>query len=119
MQVQINDIFFALHALVLTAVTVTQCFIYEVAHFPSCEYSYSFLGFEKFISHLQRDGQRVSNTCRVILAALTLFGLISGVLYAARVVSALEVIELISYIKLAVTLVKYIPQAGLCAHFSH
>ncbi|KAL0119874.1 hypothetical protein PUN28_007952 [Cardiocondyla obscurior] len=85
--VQINDIFFALHALFATTVTITQCFIYEIGN------------------------QRVSTTARIIHAVFALFILISLILSCVKTIQWLDFLYYCSYVKLSITLIKYIPQA--------
>lgn len=87
--VLLNDVIFTLHAVLITAITIFQCFIYE------------------------RGKQRVSIISRVILAGSWLFALITLIITAASsgsVITWLEFIYYFSYIKLGVTLIKYIPQ---------
>ncbi|PAA90977.1 hypothetical protein BOX15_Mlig021028g4 [Macrostomum lignano] len=87
--VEIADVVFALHAVVITSVQVVQCCLYE------------------------RGGQRMSLTARLLLAAMLLF------LLATLLVSAfwqagfdwLNYLYCVSYVKLTVTLIKYSPQA--------
>lgn len=88
--VLLNDVIFTLHAVFITSVTIIQCFIYE------------------------RGNQRVSNISRVILVCMWLFAIITLVIAAASkgsVISWLDYVYYFSYIKLGVTLIKYIPQA--------
>ncbi|XP_019696408.1 cystinosin homolog isoform X2 [Harpegnathos saltator] len=85
--VQVNDIFFSLHAVFATAVTVTQCFIYESGN------------------------QRVSTTARIIHGIFTTFILISLILSFARIIQWLDFLYYCSYVKLSITLIKYVPQA--------
>ncbi|EGD78852.1 nephropathic cystinosis [Salpingoeca rosetta] len=85
--VQPNDVFFSIHAVVLTIVTIAQCFVYE------------------------RGGQRVSKICIVLLTGAWLFAIISVGLAAGGIISWLQFLNFFSYIKLGVTLIKYIPQA--------
>ncbi|XP_069784477.1 cystinosin isoform X2 [Narcine bancroftii] len=82
-----SDVFFSLHAILLTVFTICQCFLYE------------------------RGEQRVSKVTTVILVALWLFGSIILFVAIADKVSWLQYLYYISYIKLVVTLIKYIPQA--------
>ncbi|KAJ8912916.1 hypothetical protein NQ315_017246 [Exocentrus adspersus] len=85
--VQVNDIVFALHAAAATIFTITQCFIYE------------------------RQEQRVSITARVIIGLFGAFLFISIILAAASVIHWLDFLYFCSYVKLTITLIKYIPQA--------
>jgi len=85
--VQINDIVFALHATVATAVTIGQCFFYE------------------------RGNQRVSWTARGILSVFAVFVFISLILASTDVIKWLDFLTYCSYVKLTITLIKYVPQA--------
>ncbi|XP_055983286.1 cystinosin [Sorex fumeus] len=82
-----NDVFFSLHAMVLTLVVLVQCFIYE------------------------RGQQRVSRPAICFLVLSCLFTLITLILAAVGVTTWLQFLFCFSYIKLAVTLIKYFPQA--------
>ncbi|CAG9784867.1 unnamed protein product [Diatraea saccharalis] len=85
--VQLNDVFFSLHAAFATLITITQCFIYE------------------------REDQRVSNAGRGVLGLFGGIVVITACLGAASVVEWLDFLYYCSYIKLAITLIKYVPQA--------
>ncbi|GLV35873.1 Cystinosin [Carabus blaptoides fortunei] len=85
--VQINDIVFAIHASMACLITITQCFIYESAE------------------------QRVSFTARGILSTFSVFLLISMILAASSVIHWLDFLYYCSYVKLTITLIKYVPQA--------
>ncbi|XP_071952166.1 cystinosin-like [Antedon mediterranea] len=90
--VLINDVCFTLHAIFITAVTIIQCLIYE------------------------RGDQRVSNICRALLILAGLFSFITLIITIAskeNLISWLDYIYYFSYIKLGVTLIKYIPQAWM------
>lgn len=85
--VLLNDVVFATHALFACLITALQCFLYD------------------------RGNQRISYTCWSIA---TLFGLIAGVtllLTAFEIMNPLQYIMCLSYIKMAVTVCKYFPQA--------
>lgn len=85
--VQLNDVVFSLHAFAATAFTIFQCFIFE------------------------RNGQRVSYTAWVILAGLWLTMIICLFVSVGGKLHWLDFLYVVSYVKLAVTLLKYIPQA--------
>ncbi|PNF37153.1 Cystinosin-like protein [Cryptotermes secundus] len=85
--VQVNDIVFSLHASVATLITIIQCFIYE------------------------RGSQRVSWTARGLLAVFAAVVLISLILAWTDVIEWLDFLSYCSYVKLAITLIKYVPQA--------
>ncbi|XP_023699336.2 cystinosin [Paramormyrops kingsleyae] len=82
-----NDVFFSLHAVLLTLVYICQCVIYE------------------------RGGQKVSKVAIVLLVIGWSFALVTLFLALAGTITWLEYLYYFSYIKLGVTLVKYIPQA--------
>ncbi|XP_029158823.1 cystinosin homolog isoform X3 [Nylanderia fulva] len=85
--VQVNDIFFSLHAVFATVVTIAQCFIYEIGN------------------------QRVSTTARIIHGVFTIFILISLILSIQNTIHWLDFLYYCSYVKLSITLIKYVPQA--------
>ncbi|KAF2984130.1 hypothetical protein EK904_010485, partial [Melospiza melodia maxima] len=85
--VAINDVFFSLHAVALTLLTIVQCCIYE------------------------RAGQKVSKVVVGLLALAWIFTFTMLFLAAAEVMTWLQFLFCFSYIKLAVTLIKYFPQA--------
>ncbi|XP_039523317.1 cystinosin [Pimephales promelas] len=85
--VDANDVFFSLHAVVLTLVYICQCAIYE------------------------RGGQKVSKVAIGLLVIGWSFAFVSLFVAVAQKISWLDYLYYFSYIKLGVTLVKYIPQA--------
>lgn len=87
--VLLNDVFFAVHALFACLLTVLQCLIYY------------------------RGSQRVSNTCYAISAFMILAGVGAGAVTFFGYLNMLQFVTSLSYIKMAVTLLKYIPQAVL------
>nr|CAD7573703.1 unnamed protein product [Timema californicum] len=87
--VQVNDIVFAVHASFATVITITQCFLYE------------------------RANQTVSKIARSILALFASFLLISVIIAATEVITWLDFLYYCSYVKLAITLIKYVPQGWM------
>ncbi|KAM4595880.1 cystinosin-like isoform 1-T1 [Polymixia lowei] len=85
--VNANDVFFSLHAVLLCLVYVCQATIYE------------------------RGSQKVSRVTIVLLLIGWTFALISLFVAVAKKITWLDYLYYFSYIKLAVTLIKYIPQA--------
>lgn len=85
--VSANDVFFSLHAVLLCLVYISQAAVYE------------------------RGGQKVSCTAWLLLAIGWTFALVSLFLAVAKQISWLDYLYYFSYIKLAVTLIKYVPQA--------
>lgn len=85
--VQLNDVIFALHAVFVTIITILQCCIYE------------------------RGGQKISRISAVLLVLAWLFILVTLFLAVGNVMTWLSYLYCFSYVKLGVTLIKYIPQA--------
>merc|ERR1711970_245590 len=85
--VQANDVFFPIHAVFACAVTIVQCIIYE------------------------RGMQRVSRGCWAILAGIAIFVVVILVLSFTHVLPWLDFLQYCSYVKLGITLIKYVPQA--------
>ncbi|XP_077574122.1 cystinosin isoform X1 [Stigmatopora nigra] len=85
--VKANDVFFSLHALLLCVVYVGQAAVYE------------------------RGGQKVSWTARLLLLIGWSFASVTLLLAILKHIDWLDYLYYFSYIKLAVTLVKYVPQA--------
>ncbi|XP_023284967.1 cystinosin [Seriola lalandi dorsalis] len=85
--VNANDVFFSLHAVLLCLVYIGQAAVYE------------------------RGGQKVSWTAFFLLLLAWAFALVSLFLAVAKQITWLDYLYYFSYIKLAVTLVKYVPQA--------
>ncbi|EAT42338.1 AAEL006113-PB [Aedes aegypti] len=84
-----NDVAFSLHASLATFLTVVQCFLYE------------------------RGEQRVSYTAQGILGVFATIIVVSGILVGTETWHWLDFLYALSYIKLAITLIKYVPQAVL------
>lgn len=91
--VQLNDVIFTVHAVILTLITISQTFVYSTG------------------------GQRISLPCKVLLTGAWSYIILAGV--AASLASHgplsqlrwLNYLSGLGYIKIGVTLVKYIPQA--------
>jgi len=81
------DVFFPIHAVLATAVTILQCILYE------------------------RGGQAVSKGCLAILAAIALLVITVLVLAGVAVITWLDMLYYFSYVKLFITMIKYVPQA--------
>jgi len=85
--VQINDVIFSLHAVFACIVTIAQCLVYD------------------------RGDQAVSHYCKGFIGiAAVLLAVFIGLSIGA-VVTWLTFVYVCSYVKLAITLIKYIPQA--------
>ncbi|XP_069617187.1 cystinosin [Ranitomeya imitator] len=85
--VDANDVFFSLHAVLLTLVTIIQCCIYD------------------------RGAQKVSKVAVIVLIVAWLFAFSMLFVAVAGKVTWLQFLFCFSYIKLAITLMKYFPQA--------
>ncbi|XP_046389354.1 cystinosin homolog isoform X2 [Ischnura elegans] len=85
--VLLNDVFFSCHAAFATAVTIIQCFLYE------------------------KGNQKISYTARGILLSFALVLVTLAILSSVDVIHWLDFLYACSYIKLAITLIKYVPQA--------
>jgi len=85
--VQINDVCFTLHAVLITAITIVQCFLYE------------------------RGGQKVSLVAKVLVSLSLLSLLVLLVVAACSAITWLTYLMVFSYLKLGISLIKYIPQA--------
>jgi len=87
--VQLNDVIFSLHAVFACVVTIFQCFVYE------------------------HGSQAVSRICKFIFVGIFLFLVISLIVSLAGVLKYLDFLYFCSYVKLFITLIKYVPQAYL------
>ncbi len=87
--VQLNDVVFSLHALFACAIIVIQCIIYD------------------------RGSQTVSITGKILLCTITIFIIIICIVTLCHTISWLAFLTWCSYVKLAITLIKYVPQAYL------
>lgn len=120
-----NDVFFAAHATFATLITITQCFLYDVSDkienfktkleidFRSEYIPDSTIEIHISIAFLffpQRADQRVSITGRSILSIFIVTGVLAAILAGAQVIHWLDFLYIASYIKLSITLIKYMPQ---------
>jgi len=87
--VLLNDVIFALHAVFACVITIIQCFIYE------------------------RGTQSVSKPTKGILLGILILLVICLILAIAKVLLYLDFLYICSYVKLFITLIKYVPQAYL------
>ncbi|CAO1432063.1 unnamed protein product [Diamesa tonsa] len=85
--VELNDVVFSLHATVITAVTISQCFFFE------------------------RGDQRVSTIARGIITVFFAIIVVTVIMASFGNLHWLDFLNYCSYIKLAITLIKYVPQA--------
>ncbi|ODN03609.1 Cystinosin [Orchesella cincta] len=87
--VQLNDVVFTMHALFACGITVVQCLIYD------------------------RGSQTVSDTGKMLLCTLLVFVFVIFIVAASKAISWLTFLTWCSYVKLVITLIKYVPQAYL------
>ncbi|XP_008551057.1 cystinosin homolog [Microplitis demolitor] len=85
--VQSNDIFFAVHGFLASAVTLVQCRIYKAG------------------------AQKVSMIAGILIGLFTISTVISIILGIFKIIVWLDFFYFCSYIKLFITLIKYMPQA--------
>eukprot|EP00041_Stephanoeca_diplocostata_P015750 m.301559 g.301559 ORF g.301559 m.301559 type:complete len:418 (+) comp20142_c0_seq1:332-1585(+) len=87
--VQLNDVVFTMHAVLLTSITIAQCFIYD------------------------RGTQRISTLCKTLVGGAWLYIAVTFVLAMLNLLDLkwLNFLNALAYIKMGVTLIKYIPQA--------
>lgn len=85
--VALNDVFFSIHGVVLTAVSVVQCFIYE------------------------RGDQKISNRGQALLCLFLSPCAVMTVYLLKGTIPKLDYIYFFSYVKIILTIGKYIPQA--------
>lgn len=78
----------------------------------------NWLYFSFSFSLIQRDKQRVSYLAIAILIVLWALMLISLFVSIGKKLQWLDLLYIVSYVKLAVTLIKYVPQVSLIASFS-
>ncbi|KAH8277089.1 hypothetical protein KR026_004919 [Drosophila bipectinata] len=89
--VLLNDVVFSLHAMFATCITIIQCFIYEARIF--------------------RGQQRVSFIAYGILGIFAVVVVVSAGLAGGGVIHWLDFLYYCSYVKLTITIIKYVPQA--------
>ena len=106
--VELNDVVFSLHATVITAVTISQCFFFEVifTSLDNDEVHYNLLFFI-----FQRGDQRVSTIARGIISVFFAIIMVTVIMASFGNLHWLDFLNYCSYIKLAITLIKYVPQA--------
>ena len=85
--VALNDVFFSIHGVVLTAITAVQCFIYE------------------------RGDQKISNRGQALLCLFLSPCAVMTVYLLKGTIPKLDYIYFFSYVKIILTIGKYIPQA--------
>lgn len=87
--VRANDVFFTVHAILLTFITILQCVFYD------------------------RGDQKVSFVSKILLSGTWLFAAVALVVTLFHKITWLTYLYYFSYIKIGVTLIKYIPQAWM------
>ncbi|CAM1303700.1 CTNS (predicted) [Pycnogonum litorale] len=86
--VHVNDIVFAVHAFIVSSVISIQCLIYD------------------------RGNQKVSLLTWCLLGGIGVFLLVSLILSLTHVINYLLYMQFFSYVKLGITIIKYVPQAA-------
>ncbi|KAK5645580.1 hypothetical protein RI129_006880 [Pyrocoelia pectoralis] len=84
--VKTNDVVYNLHGTFAIILTIIQCFKYE------------------------SGDQKISYTARIILGGVALFYVVGLTLYGLELVHILDLFYYCSYVKLIITVLKYIPQ---------
>ena len=88
--VELNDVVFAVHALIISILTLIQCYcIYE------------------------RENQSIGKPCIGLLIILWLIAIVSTIVLAFNGLNVLVYLNLLSYIKLFISFIKYIPQVSI------
>lgn len=87
--VRANDVFFTVHAILLTFITILQCVFYD------------------------RGDQKVSFVSKILLSGTWLFAAVALAVTLFHKITWLTYLYYFSYIKIGVTLIKYIPQAWM------
>lgn len=85
--VKLNDVIFAFHAVLVTFITILQCFCFK------------------------REKQKVSYTAVIFICGFFLTVVVTGIVTLIGISSWLIFLYVLSYIKLVITLIKYVPQA--------
>lgn len=86
--VQLNDVIFSIHAFFACVIQVVQCIIYE------------------------RGDQKVSRTGRTLIGTFIIMAIVALILGSTTVIAWIDFLYFLSYIKLVITLIKYIPQVS-------
>lgn len=86
--VELNDVGFSLHAIAVTFITIIQCYAYE------------------------NGGQKVALWAKGFISISMTAGIVLLGLVLGHVVSKLDYIYFFSYVKLTITIIKYMPQVG-------
>ncbi|CAF1607058.1 unnamed protein product [Adineta ricciae] len=87
--VLLNDVVFSVHALIACLITAGQCVFFE------------------------RGTQRISYIARIIGSILTVFLVVSSIVAFTNHLSMLTLLYFFSYVKLVITMIKYVPQAWM------
>lgn len=119
-EVRMNDVFFAVHALLLSLLTLGQAFVYKVRLriaellLSACarKLGYTALTCSWSSTVTQREiGQRVSTWARSLVAGILAVILIATVVSSTTAHFAwLDLLYLLSYIKLGISILKLVPQ---------
>lgn len=85
--VELNDVAFSLHAVLMIFITIGQCFVYF------------------------RGKQRISRIALGVDGVGWLYVVICAIVWGAKVYDAYHFLALIAYVKMAASFIKYVPQA--------
>eukprot|EP00127_Corallochytrium_limacisporum_P004205 Clim_evm150s157 gene=Clim_evmTU150s157 len=88
--VELNDVVFAVHALIMSAITLGQSYVYE-----------------------REEGQKTATWAKVFVVVSIVYAGAARAFTELRYISILDYLYLVSLIKMAVTMTKYVPQAML------
>jgi len=122
--VQSNDVAFAVHALLLSSLTLAQIAYYDHRFFFSrrgrASPSSSAAATQHQQQHHHRPSQLIGTFLAIMLSMVILYPILLWVLSStstkySHYLNTLDYLYLLSYMKMAVTLVKYVPQVVLNA----
>lgn len=103
--VKINDVVYSIHALTLTIVTIGTCFVYEVSNSVHAQGKLNFC----FITFSVATNEFPEQQREFFFIFFTII-IVTFSIAAAGVFHWLDFLYICSYIKLAITPIKYIPQ---------
>lgn len=107
--VLLNDVFFSIHASAITLVTIGKKLGKKIVR---KKFNFEFFSTGQCFIY-ERGNQRVSYTAQGFLGVFSITIVVTVVLAIVEKMAWLDFLYTISYIKLAITLLKYVPQAVL------
>lgn len=121
--VRANDVVFAVHAFAITALTLLQTFIYKVLFSFSITRKKGNCKRIRWLTHclhclffddIQKDdAQRLSRVGRTFISMAGIGALIVIILAGTGVAMWIDFMYYLSYVKLVISIIKYVPQASL------